>query len=63
MACCFIARKSSTLRIRTTAILDVAGVYGEPIEPHGDRQIAPAAKRLAHAGDTGQQRLVNEQRR
>ena len=48
-------------RIRAAAVLDVAGVYGEAVLAHGDREIAPATERLADRGHTLQQRLVFEQ--
>ena len=37
-------------RIRAAAVLDVAGVYGEAVLAHGDREIAPATERLADGG-------------
>ena len=49
-------------RIRAAAVHDVARVNDQALLSHGDREIAPAAERLADGGHALQQRLVFEQR-
>ena len=48
-------------RIRAAAVHDVARVNDQALLSHGDREIAPAAERLADGGHALQQRLVFEQ--